>query len=296
MLKLKHLYFLGFLLVLSFQSGFVLAKTTIDVLSLDNGLHVFRLNTDKGNTSSVVLIDEGETLLIDPNFNNTATLIKATIQQLGGKDISYVTSSHDHLDHIEQYSSFSDSSITIVPKNQSEEVVNMGVKPTITFEQKIGLQIGKQVVELSTLPNAKGHTNGDLLAYFVKQNALYVGDYLFANGYPIIDKHSGDLYGYLDNIDYIVAHFPSDTTIIAGHSTFSPAPLKTFTMDELSNFSTALRESVTFIAEKLKNGKTIESISADGLPSQFERFNSGLKFVSEKRWIENVIAYLNNSK
>ena len=61
-------------------------------------------------------------LLIDPNFDGSATFIREKIKALGGKSVDYVTSTHVHQDHTEQYPEFLGEAIGIVPVAQREEL------------------------------------------------------------------------------------------------------------------------------------------------------------------------------
>ncbi|WP_299079250.1 MBL fold metallo-hydrolase [uncultured Paraglaciecola sp.] len=269
-----------------------LADTSIDSVSIDKYLHVMRVTSDKGNTTSVALIKDGSTLLIDPNFNKTSDLIKTKLAQLGSNRVTHITSTHEHMDHIEQYPEFNAHAQVIVPINQIKSIDKLGVNFDIAFTGELVLKIADQPVKLQTLPNMSGHTGGDQVVYFSKQNTLYVGDYLFAKGYPIIDQRTGDLAGYLNNIVYLTQNYPANTLVIPGHSSFAPDPVKLFTISDLLQFAERLSSTVTFIKEQKNRGQDLETIVKKGLPTEFRDLNKGMKFVSEERWIKYVFGSL----
>lgn len=78
------------------------AKTSsIDNLALADGIHLLRVNSNMGNTSSVVSIGKQGVLLIDPNFDANAELIKQKITEIAkysnaSDQIKYLTSTHVH--------------------------------------------------------------------------------------------------------------------------------------------------------------------------------------------------------
>lgn len=63
------------------------------------------------------------------------------------------------------------------------------ILPQITLETKSVIHIGGQRVELLYMGN--GHTNGDLLVYFPLKKAIHMGDLLFNNIIPYIDREAG---------------------------------------------------------------------------------------------------------
>lgn len=281
------------LLAIGLFSQFAIAESipaTIDSLNITEHITFYRINSDKGNTTSVTYSVGSDVLLIDPNFNETATLLKQLITDKD-KTVRYVTSSHDHRDHIEQYGDFANNTIIVVPENQKNAVSEWGGSPQITYTGKINLHIGNKQAVLMTLPNTIGHTDGDELVYFPEENVLYVGDYYFSKGYPIIDRHSGDIYGYIDNLNFIVNHFNDKTVVIPGHTTFSPQAMTTHNIDDIKQFANALTKTVALIKTMFDNGLSLEQAQQKGLPEQFSRYNVKKSFKNEQRWIKDVYQY-----
>jgi glyoxylase-like metal-dependent hydrolase (beta-lactamase superfamily II) len=142
------------------------AKTeSVDSIQISENIHLMRVNSSMGNTSSLVSIGNDEVLLIDPNFDGSAELIKQKIKSLGGKKVDYVTSTHVHRDHTEQYPIFLKTAIGVMPTQQrielAEEAFMQGKLPTITFEGSTTLHLNNDTIKLSTLPTQIGHTTFD---------------------------------------------------------------------------------------------------------------------------------------
>jgi len=262
---------------------------SVDVIKISSSLYFFRISSAMGNTSSVAMIGPEGVFLIDPNFNDTDELIKNKIKELGGGKIKYLTSSHDHRDHIEQYGQFAEDVMIIIPNNQKEAVLEWGGNPQITFEGNLTITFNNQPIVLETLPTTIGHTDGDEIIYFPQAKALYVGDYYFATGFPIIDKNTGDIFGYIDNLDYIANKFAAETIVIPGHTTFSPEVMQIFTIKDLTKYANDLRASIEFIQLQLNNGQSLEQMQTLGLPEQFSKYDQGIKFRGSKKWIKRVV-------
>jgi len=262
---------------------------SVDVIKISSSLYFFRISSAMGNTSSVAMIGPEGVFLIDPNFNDTDELIKNKIKELGGGKIKYLTSSHDHRDHIEQYGQFAEDVMIIIPNNQKEAVLEWGGNPQITFEGNLTITFNNQPIVLETLPTTIGHTDGDEIIYFPQAKALYVGDYYFATGFPIIDKNTGDIFGYIDNLDYIANKFAAETIVIPGHTTFSPEVMQIFTIKDLTKYANDLRASIEFIQRQLNNGQSLEQMQTLGLPEQFSKYDQGIKFRGSKKWIKRVV-------
>lgn len=273
-----------------------MAKThSVDSVQISDNIHLLRVNSTMGNTSSVIATGKDGTLLIDPNFDGSATFIREKIKQLGGKKVDYVTSTHIHRDHTEQYPEFLDQAVGIMPEQQRIELTNsaymQGKLPSLTFEGQTRLHLNGDTIVLSTLPTKVGHTNGDLVAYFEKAKVLYVGDYLFINGYPVIDRHVGDLEGYLANLKHLLDSYPEDTKVLAGHTTFDGAPFGAISMKEYGKYYQDLKDSIAYIKQQVKQGKSAEQIIKAGLGERFAHLNPKPTFVKESRWIEFVVKY-----
>ena len=291
----KHfrLLILGMMLSTITTSG---ESLSLDQLKITDNLFFYRLNSSMGNTSSVLFTSDDGTLLIEPNFDQSESLIRDAMKRLSISKIDYVATSHVHRDHTEQYPAFLPEAIGIVPLTQRRELENEtylnGELPQLTYETRLHLYLGGEQIELSTLPNTFGHTGGDQLIYFKNSGVLYVGDYLFVDRYPIIDKNLGHLDGYLKNIEYIINNYPEDTQILGGHTSFHPAAFGAINMQDYQNYYTDLQSSISYIKKALQHGKTIDGIIEEGLPERFSKYRESPTYVNESRWIRYIAEHI----
>ncbi len=81
----------------------------------------------------------------------------------------------------------------------------------------------------------------------------------------------------------ILKGLPLGAKIIPGHGPLSTA-------DDLKAFHRMLVETTRIVRERLKAGKTLEQIKADGLPDPWKPWGAG--FISTDRWLESIVKSL----
>jgi cyclase len=88
--------------------------------------------------------------------------------------------------------------------------------PSVTYEHGLSLWVGGQRIDIVHV--APGHTDGDSIVFFPGENVVHAGD-LFVNGLvPFIDTlGGGSARGFVENLDYLLAHLPQDARVIPGH-------------------------------------------------------------------------------
>jgi cyclase len=218
--------------------------------------------------------------------------------------VRYATATHYHGDHTENFELLArevPEATLFVPHRQRIRLATGAVVhgerplapqalPRLTFEETLTLRLNGETIDVMTLPHRRGHTDGDAVVYFHEAEVLYVGDYLFLDRYPIIDA-SGDLEGYLANIEFLLDRFPDDTIVVPGHGTFFPEPLTTATMDRFRENLDALRRSITLVRTRLEQGESVEEIVKRGLPQELRPYGERPRYLSEERWIRFVADY-----
>ncbi|MEM7357431.1 MAG: MBL fold metallo-hydrolase [Acidobacteriota bacterium] len=275
----------------------------IDVLHLAGPVYMLRSNTPIGNPTTVVSVGTDGAFVVDPNLAAAGEALDQAIQQLGGGGVRLVASTHYHGDHTEGLELFVPPAIAIAPGAQrqrlatgevvlGERPVQASSLPAITFDDALRLHWNGEVVEIFTPRHKNGHTDGDAFIYFSGSGVLCVGDYLFLDKYPLIDVDAGgDLEGYLANVDDLLARFPPETLIVPGHGTFEPTPIETVSMERLAANLKRLRETIEIVRRKLRAGKTLDELIAEGLPERYAAIGERPRFVSEERWIRFLHSY-----
>ena len=270
------------------------AKTlSADVTQVSDAVTVIRINSKAGNTNSVLIKHGNESLLIDQNFYQTSQLLKDTIKTLGVVSPTYLSVSHTHRDHTEQLADFHNAeNLLITSETQLKHLRNdnlINEEGNIKVIDKVHqIKLNNLIVEITPLPAFAAHTQGDLVFYVTEQKTLVVGDYLFTHGYPIIDKHLGDINGYFNNLEFILKRYPEASRVVAGHSAIAPIPQAIFNYQQFRQRVGLLKQSVCSIKKHQSNGMSVEALKSIGLAKKFSAINSNAVFVKASRWIDYV--------
>src|SRR5262249_41334673 len=133
--------------------------------------------------------------------------------------------------------------------------------PVITFDQSVSVWFNGEEIRAIHYPH--GHTDGDAVIYFTKSNVVHMGDDFFAGRFPFVDIDSGgDVEGLSKAIGEILRTLPAGAKVIPGHGPVSDA-------EGLKAFSRMVDESLAFVRTRIKAGKTLEQIQAEGLPAEW---------------------------
>ena len=132
---------------------------------------------------------------------------------------------------------------------------------------------------------ANGHTDGDSIVFFSRENVMHMGDHLFAGGFPFVDISSGgNVFGFISNLEQILARVDDQTLIVPGHG---PAVMS---KAELAAYRDMLVTTSNRVKEALAKGESVEQITERGLGDEFDSYGKG--FINEKAWIGFIAASL----
>jgi glyoxylase-like metal-dependent hydrolase (beta-lactamase superfamily II) len=218
---------------------------------------------------------------------------------LGEGKLRYVLNTHWHGDHTGANAQFGVEASIIahdnVRKRLSGEVKPAGATanpaprealPVITFDQSLSVHFNGEEIRAIHYPH--GHTDGDSIIFFTGSNVVHMGDDFFNGMFPYIDLASGgDVEGYQRNVAAAIAKIPPGAKIIPGHG-----PLAT--IDDLKAFHAMLVETIGIISQRMKAGKTLEQIQAEGLPDKWKGWGGG--FINTRSWINIVHMSLSKAR
>ncbi len=281
------------------KSGPDLAASTVERIHVAGSVYMLRINAPVANPSTVASIGSDGALLVDTGFTEAGPALAASLREVAPGPVKYVINTHPHGDHTSGNQYFG-STATIVGRSNLRQRVSteplLGPEsavmspvgwPDITTDARLTIHFNGEAVEV--IPLSPGHTDGDFVVYFPKSRVLAVGDYYFTNRYPIIDLGSGGSFGgYFRNIKWMLNHFPADTKVIPGHSTFEPAAFKPATMAEYRAWCQRIEASIAYIVAQRKAGQSAEQITSAGLPERFAALGQRPRFVKPAAWISFV--------
>jgi quinoprotein relay system zinc metallohydrolase 2 len=148
------------------------------------------------------------------------------------------------------------------------------IKPTLTVQDKLSLDLGDRKLELAAYPAA--HTSTDITVLDTRTSTLWTGDLLFVERTPSID---GDLKGWLAVIDQLKS-IPA-LQAIPGHG-----PVVKDWKAALDNEQRYLSTLLTDIRANIKKGGTMEQ--AMGSAAASEKNNWVLFGIVNRRNVNTV--------
>jgi len=242
-----------------------------------------------GGNIGVLATKEG-LLLVDDQFVPLAKKIEKAMVKIADKELKYVVNTHLHDDHTKGNNYFSHKAPIfahenvrkrLVEKNKANDKTKTAL-PVVTYQDGINIFLDNEQIKLAHLPN--GHTDGDTIVYFKKANVLHTGDLFFELGFPYIDLgNGGSVRGYLDNVNYMLKHFPDDVVIIPGHG-------KLTNKVRLQEFATMISDSIKRVSKALAQGKNESEIVTLGVEDKYKKWT--WSFINEERWIKTLVADL----
>jgi cyclase len=221
-------------------------------------------------------------LLVDTQFAPLAERIKGALQKISKGNIRYIVNTHHHEDHVHGNRAVGHSAIFIGhPKTQCRlQELYPENRLDLGFEKKMSIFFNGEEILLFHFPN--GHTDNDVVVYFTESNVFHLGD-LWNSGtwsFPTVDIDvGGSVLGMLDNVDALIQIIPHDAKIIPGHYSLS-------NLDDLKRTRTMLVETISFVKNQMKDGKTLDLILEEGLPAKYDTW--GTAYTNAGEWIKNL--------
>ena len=224
-------------------------------------------------------------LIVDDEFLPLAEKIDAELGKLSDKPLEYVINTHIHGDHTGGNPYFGKKAKIIASANLRARLAAQtnavpSALPVITFSHDTSLYFNGE--EIKIIAFGPGHTDGDAAVYFTGSKVLHLGDQFVNGRFPYVDvTNGGDIKGYLNNIDSILAWVPADTKIIPGHGVVS-------SVEDLKKFRDFVAESIAVVQKDITAGQTLDQIKAD--PDYLEKYK---QWRNGGRWLEAVYKSLN---
>jgi glyoxylase-like metal-dependent hydrolase (beta-lactamase superfamily II) len=172
-------------------------------------------------------------IVVDSQYPATAKICLEGLKQRAGRSIDVLFNTHHHGDHTGGNGVFRPDVKKIVAharvpallKQQHEATPTPTagppppppVGPDATFETVWGEEAGDERVTAKHYGPA--HTGGDGIIHFQKANVVHMGDLLFRERHPFIDRPAGaSIQNWMTSLETISKEFPQDTIYVAGHA------------------------------------------------------------------------------
>ncbi len=147
----------------------------LNTVKIKDDMYVIHNDVVPGNTT-VLITNEG-VLLVDDKFEVDANNVIAEVKKLTSQPIKYVVNTHHHADHSGSNAKLQAIGAQTVMSEKARRNMVDGAQSglgNITFDDHANIYLGGKTVQLYYF--GRGHTNGDIVAYFPAQRVLAAGD------------------------------------------------------------------------------------------------------------------------
>jgi len=267
--------------------------------------NIYMLEGQGGNIAASV--GEDGIVIVDDEFAPLAEKIQASFKNLGvtDKPVRFVLNTHFHGDHTGGNVPFAIAGATIIAQDNVRKRLTTGgpggnggsiktqnppqpkeALPIVTFEHDVTVHLNGEDIHALHFPN--GHTDGDSVIFFPKNNVVHMGDDFVRYGFPFIDvTNGGTVQGMAEACEKVAAQLPADVKVIPGHGALS-------NLDDVRAFAKMLRETTAVINKALEGHKTLDQMKREKILAPWDKWNGS--FVNSDAFIETVYNSLTGTK
>jgi cyclase len=269
--------------------------------------NIYMLEGAGGNIAAS--IGEDGIVIVDDQFAPLADKIQATLKSLGitDKPVRFVINTHYHGDHTGGNAPFANTGSTVIAQDNVRKRMATGgaagngpggsihveakpaekeALPIITFEHDVTVHLNGEDIRALHFP--AGHTDGDSVIFFPKNNVVHMGDDFVRYGFPFIDVNSGgSVQGMIAAMEKATAQLPSDVKVIPGHGQLS-------NLDDVREFTKMLKETSAVVQKALDEHKTLAQMKEEKILEPWKKWSGD--FVKTDAFIETLYNSLTGTK
>ena len=268
--------------------------------------NIYMLEGEGGNIAASV--GEDGIVIVDDQFAPLADKIQAALKNLGitDKPVRFVINTHYHGDHTGGNTPFANGGSTVIAQDNVRKRLEGGgaagyneaakrdakpaektALPVITFEHDVTVHLNGEDIRALHFPS--GHTDGDSIIFFPKNNVVHMGDDFVRYGFPFIDVLSGgSVQGMIDALEKASAQLPPDVKVIPGHGALS-------NLDDVRAFVKMLEETSAVVQNAINAHKTLDQMKQEKILAAWDSKWSE-DFIKTDPWIETLYNSLTGSQ
>lgn len=267
--------------------------------------NIYMLEGAGGNIAASV--GEDGIVIVDDQFAPLAGKIQAALKGLGitDKPVRFVINTHYHGDHAGGNEIFGNAGSTLIAQDNVRKRLEAGstagnggtVKmeskpapkaalPVITFEHDLTVHLNGEDIRALHFP--AGHTDGDSIIFFPKNNVVHMGDDFVRYGFPFIDVTSGgSVQGMIAALEKTIAQLPPDVKVIPGHGAIS-------NLDDVRAYVKMLKETSAAVQKAIDEHQTLEQMKQAKILEPWQKFSGD--FINSDAFIETLFNSLTGHK
>lgn len=229
------------------------------------------------------LVNKDAALVVDTQYPDTAkTCLDGLKQKTAGRPLDLVINTHHHADHTGGNAVFRAEAKKLVAQARVPELQRTVAAATpnspapvvadATFEKTWSEKFGDETVTAQY--NGPGHTGGDALVHFERAQVVHMGDLLFHERHPRVDRPAGaSIQNWIKILEKVVKDMPADTIFIAGHSKEGlPVSVDRKAVLRFRDYFDAV---LTTVRKGVAQGQTKEAVAATVALPGFEAYQGG---------------------
>ena len=226
------------------------------------------------------MVNPGAVVAVDSQYPAEATAcLNGLNERSGNRPVDFLINTHHHGDHTGGNISFRGAAKKVVAHVKADEHMRQPpgsqppadqLFPDTTFTETWSADVGDEKVSAKFYGRA--HTSGDAAITFERANVVHMGDLMFHQRHPVVDRAAGaTLRGWMTVLDRAMRDHASDTIYIFGH-TGAGLPV-TGSQADVSRFKDYMGALLAFVETQVKAGKSREEVLAMRDPlTGFENF------------------------
>ncbi|HXR33161.1 MAG TPA: MBL fold metallo-hydrolase [Verrucomicrobiae bacterium] len=267
--------------------------------------NIYMLEGEGGNIAASV--GEDGIVIVDDQYAPLAEKIQAALKDLKitDKPVRFVINTHYHGDHTGGNEPFANTGSTVIAQDNVRKRLETGgtagngsslkmeaqaapkaALPVITFEHDVTVHLNGEDIRALHFP--AGHTDGDAVIFFPKNNVVHMGDDFVRYGFPFIDVASGgSVQGMIAAMEKASAMLPADVKVIPGHGALS-------NLDDVREFVKMLKETSAAVQKAIDEHKTMEQMKQEKILEPWKKWSG--EFIDSDKFIETLYNSLTGSK
>lgn len=215
------------------------------------------------------LVNSGAVVCVDSQFPAEATACLTGLKErAGGRTVDVLLNTHHHGDHSGGNISFRGAVKKVVAHAKADEHMRNPpgaqapadqLYPDTTFTDSWAADVGDERVRARHYGRA--HTSGDAVITFERANVAHMGDLMFSQRHPVVDRAAGaTLRGWMTVLERTTRDHAADTIYIFGHAN-TGLPV-TGNAADLGKFRDYIGAVLNFVEAQHRAGKSRDEILA----------------------------------